>query len=106
MWEWYFRVVAELPAAWKMQGNTRGKPLMQPHTGLTAAPSLQHHENSPIKRASNHRAISGTATWIHHQKVPLTQQAGFMAPPIKPAPDRGGEEKITAHPLGERRSFK
>lgn len=79
---------------------------MQPRTGLTVALSLQHHENNPIKHAPNHRAISGTATWIHHQKVPLTQPAGFMAPPIKPAPDRGGEEKITAHPLSEPWSFK
>ena len=79
---------------------------MQPHTGLTAALSSQYRENNPIKRAPNHRAISGTATWIHHLKVPLTQPAGFMAPPIKPAPDQGGEEKITAHPLSQRRGFK
>lgn len=83
-----------------------GKPPMQPLAGLTAALSLQHRENNPIKRAPNHRAISGTATWIHQRKVPLTQPAGFMAPPIKPAPDRGGEEKITTLPLSERRSFK
>lgn len=56
---------------------------MQPHIALTAALSSQHHENNPIKRAPNHRAISGTATWIHHQEVPLTQPAGFMTPPIK-----------------------
>ena len=36
----------------------------------------------------------------------ITQLAGFMAPPINPAPERGGEEKITALPLSERRSFK
>lgn len=64
-----------------------GKPLVQPHRTLTKALSVQYHENRAIKCAPNRRAISGTATWIHHQNVPLTQQAGFMAPSIKLAPD-------------------
>lgn len=76
-----------------------GKPLVQPHRALTKALSVQYHENRAIKCAPNRRAISGTATWIHHQNVPLTQQAGFMAPSIKLAPDWGGKGKNNSSPF-------
>lgn len=78
---------------------------MQPCKGLSAPLSLQLRENNPIKHSPNHRAIYGTATWIHHHQVHVTQPARVMALSIKSAPDRGGEEAITARPLSGRCSF-
>lgn len=72
-----------------------GKPPLQPHSGLTAA---------PLVAAPNHKAISGTATWIHHQKVPLTQPARFMAPSIKHL-TKGGGGKNNSSPFERAAGF-